>query len=95
MSRYAQALAVYSHLPAQSNLHHPSEIILGHSLAYVFFEHTYGNMYRHVQSSQGLSEDEALKLFYQMVSVVAHCHNNGVVLRRLKLKNFAFKNEER
>ncbi|XP_060735799.1 tribbles homolog 2-like [Tachysurus vachellii] len=95
ISRYVQALAVYFHLPVQPHLHHPSEIILGHSMAYIFFEHTFGNMYRHVQSSQGLCEDEALRLFHQIVSVVAHCHNNGVVLPRLKLKNFAFKNKER
>ncbi|KAK3538316.1 hypothetical protein QTP70_035239 [Hemibagrus guttatus] len=95
ITRYAQALAVYTHLPAHPHLHHSSEIILGHSIAYIFFEHTFGNMYRHVQSSRGLCEDEALRLFHQIVSAVAHCHNNGVVLPRLKMKNFAFKNEER
>ncbi|XP_053366299.1 tribbles homolog 2-like [Clarias gariepinus] len=95
ISRYAQTLAVYSQLPVQPNLHHPSEIIFEHSTAYVFFEHAYGNMCRYVQTVGCLCEDEALRLFHQIVSVVAHCHHNGVILPRLKLKNFAFKNKEK
>ncbi|KAI5618924.1 tribbles-like 2, partial [Silurus asotus] len=95
ISRYSQSLAVYFHLPVHPNLHHPSEIILGHSTAYAFFEHMYGHLYRYVQFSKALCEDEALSLFHQVVSVVAHCHNNGVVLHSLNLKNFFFKNAER
>uniref|UniRef100_A0A8C5L831 Tribbles homolog 2 n=1 Tax=Jaculus jaculus TaxID=51337 RepID=A0A8C5L831_JACJA len=35
------------------------------------------------------------RLFYQIASAVAHCHDGGLVLRDLKLRKFIFKDEER
>ncbi|XP_066524286.1 tribbles homolog 2-like isoform X2 [Hoplias malabaricus] len=64
-------------------------------MVYVFFGQSYGNMHTYVRTCKGLDEGEASQLFYQMVSTVAHCHSNDVVLRDLKLRKFVFKNQER
>uniref|UniRef100_A0A8C6SDJ0 Tribbles homolog 2 n=1 Tax=Neogobius melanostomus TaxID=47308 RepID=A0A8C6SDJ0_9GOBI len=52
-------------------------------------------MHSFVRTCKKLREDEAARLFHQIVSAVAHCHDNGLVLRDLKLRKFVFKNEER
>ena len=44
---------------------------------------------------RGYWEEEAARLFYQIASAVAHCHDGGLVLRDLKLRKFIFKDEER
>ncbi|KAL7862216.1 hypothetical protein SRHO_G00136570 [Serrasalmus rhombeus] len=96
ISRYLRSVAVYHHLPVHPNLSQLTETVVGETMAYVFFDlASYGNMHTYVQTSRSLDEDEASRLFHQMVSVVAHCHNNDVVLRDLKLRKFLFKNPER
>uniref|UniRef100_A0A3B3ZDE1 Tribbles homolog 2 n=1 Tax=Periophthalmus magnuspinnatus TaxID=409849 RepID=A0A3B3ZDE1_9GOBI len=52
-------------------------------------------MHSFVRTCKKLPEEEAARLFRQIVSAVAHCHDNGLVLRDLKLRKFVFKNEER
>ncbi|XP_017542437.1 tribbles homolog 2-like [Pygocentrus nattereri] len=96
ISRYLRSVAIYHHLPVHPNLSQLTETVVGETMAYVFFDlASYGNMHTYVQTSRSLDEDEASRLFHQMVSVVAHCHNNDVVLRDLKLRKFLFKNPER
>lgn len=72
-----------------------SEIILGETKAYVIFEKHYGDLHSYVRQRKRLKEDEACRLFQQIVSAVEHCHTNGIVLRDLKLRKFVFKNPER
>ncbi|CDQ99015.1 unnamed protein product [Oncorhynchus mykiss] len=52
-------------------------------------------MHSFVRTCKKLREDEAARLFRQIASAVAHCHDNGVVLRDLKLRKFVFRNEDR
>ncbi|KAI1895907.1 hypothetical protein AGOR_G00111590 [Albula goreensis] len=52
-------------------------------------------MHSFVRSCKKLQEDEAARLFHQMASAVAHCHDNGLVLRDIKLRKFVFKNADR
>ncbi|XP_054854254.1 tribbles homolog 2 isoform X2 [Eublepharis macularius] len=52
-------------------------------------------MHSFVRTCKKLKEEEAAKLFYQIASAVAHCHESGLVLRDLKLRKFIFKDEER
>ncbi|XP_003215466.1 tribbles homolog 2 [Anolis carolinensis] len=92
---YQELLAPCFCLPPQDNINQITEIILGETKAYVFFERSYGDMHSFVRTCKKLKEEEAAKLFYQIASAVAHCHDGGLVLRDLKLRKFIFKDEER
>jgi tribbles-like protein len=52
-------------------------------------------LHSYVRSKKRLRESQAVALFEQIVSAAAHCHENGVVLRDLKLRKFVFKDPER
>ncbi|XP_072546306.1 tribbles homolog 2-like [Salminus brasiliensis] len=95
ISRYLQSVAVYLYLPDHPNLTQITDIVVEDMMAYVFFGQSYGYLHTYVQTSRSLDEDEASALFHQMVSAVAHCHSNDVLLRDLKLRRFVFKNQER
>uniref|UniRef100_A0ACB8GF56 Tribbles 2 n=1 Tax=Sphaerodactylus townsendi TaxID=933632 RepID=A0ACB8GF56_9SAUR len=92
---YQDLLAPCFCLPFHDNINQITEIILGETKAYVFFERSYGDMHSFVRTCKKLKEEEAAKLFYQIASAVAHCHDGGLVLRDLKLRKFIFKDEER
>lgn len=95
VGRYQESLAAYFTLGQHQHINQILEILLGETQAYVFFERSYGDMHSFVRNCKKLREDEAARLFYQIVSAVAHCHDNGLVLRDLKLRKFVFKNEDR
>ncbi|XP_074051195.1 tribbles homolog 2 [Macrotis lagotis] len=95
VSCYQESLAPCFCLPAHNNINQITEILLGETKAYVFFERSYGDMHSFVRTCKKLKEEEAAKLFYQIASAVAHCHDGGLVLRDLKLRKFIFKDEER
>ncbi len=42
-----------------------------------------------------LKESEAKSLFYQIVQVVQECHENGIIVRDIKLKKFVFADAEK
>ncbi|KAI4905450.1 hypothetical protein NFI96_028080 [Prochilodus magdalenae] len=90
-----KSVAVYHHLPVHPNLSQLTDIVIGERVAYAFFHQSYSDMHTYVQTSRRLEEEEASRLFHQMASAVAHCHNNNVVLLDLKLRTFVFKNQER
>nr|KAF6430437.1 tribbles pseudokinase 2 [Molossus molossus] len=94
ISCYQESLAPCFCLSAHSNINQITEIILGETKAYVFFERSYGDMHSFVRTCKKLREEEAARLFYQIASAVAHCHDGGLVLRDLKLRKFIFKDEE-
>uniref|UniRef100_A0A2K5DR95 Tribbles homolog 2 n=1 Tax=Aotus nancymaae TaxID=37293 RepID=A0A2K5DR95_AOTNA len=95
ISCYQESLAPCFCLSAHSNINQITEILLGETKAYVFFERSYGDMHSFVRTCKKLREEEAARLFYQIASAVAHCHDGGLVLRDLKLRKFIFKDEER
>ncbi|XP_043919882.1 tribbles homolog 2 isoform X1 [Protopterus annectens] len=95
VGRYRELLAPHFCLSPQDNINQITEILLGETNAYVFFERSHGDMHSFVRTCKKLKEEEAARLFYQIVSAVAHCHNHGLVLRDLKLRKFVFKDEER
>ncbi|XP_051501452.1 tribbles homolog 2 [Myxocyprinus asiaticus] len=95
ISRYQESLAAYFVLGTHDHINQIVEILLGDKRAYVFFESSHGDMHSFVRTCKKLREEEAARLFHQIASVVAHCHDNGLVLRDLKLRKFVFKNEDR
>lgn len=95
IGRYQESLVAYFALGQHQHINQILEILLGETRAYVFFERSYGDMHSFVRTCKKLREEEAARLFYQIASAVAHCHDNGLVLRDLKLRKFVFRNEER
>ncbi|KAL4218211.1 Tribbles 1 [Mactra antiquata] len=94
-NKYRESLSAYWQVDAHENISSISEIILGETKAYVFFDNHYGDLHSYVRQKKRLKEDEARRLFRQIVAAVKHCHDCGVILRDLKLRKFVFKNKER
>lgn len=59
---------------------------------YIFFQ---GDLHSYVRVRKRLREPEAKRLFRQMCEVVKSCHEQGIVLRDLKLRKFVFADAER
>lgn len=95
IGRYQESLAAYLALGPHPHINQIVEVLLGETRAYAFFERSHGDMHSFVRTCRKLREDEAARLFRQIASAVAHCHDNGLVLRDLKLRKFVFKNEDR
>ncbi|XP_028858850.1 tribbles homolog 2 [Denticeps clupeoides] len=95
ISRYQESLAAHFALGVHQNINQIVEILLGDTRAYAFFERSHGDMHSFVRTCKKLQEDEAARLFYQIASAVAHCHDHGLVLRDLKLRKFVFKDEDK
>ena len=80
-----------------------SEIILDHDSStgdkndavYVMFDSYYGDLHTYMKEKKRLSEPEARHVFRQCVKAVQQCHENGIIVRDIKLKKFIFTNPER
>lgn len=95
IKHYQDKIRPYIQLPSHRNITGIVEVVLGESKAYVFFEKDFGDMHSYVRSRKRLREEEAARLFKQIVSAVAHCHQSAIVLGDLKLRKFVFSTEER
>ncbi|XP_030409675.1 tribbles homolog 1 [Gopherus evgoodei] len=95
LKHYQDKIRLYIQLPSHKNITGVVEVILGDTKAYVFLEKDFGDMHSYVRSCKRLREEEAAKLFKQIVSAVAHCHQSAIVLGDLKLRKFVFSTEER
>lgn len=95
IKRYRESLSAYWQVDSHSNVATVTEIILGESKAYVFLDQNYGDLHSYVRQKKRLKEEEACRLFKQIVSAVNHCHQNGIVLRDLKLRKFVFSDAEK
>ncbi|XP_075995424.1 tribbles homolog 1 [Genypterus blacodes] len=95
MGVYQEKIRAYGVLPAHKNVAGITEIILGERKAYVFLDKDFGDMHTLVKSRRRLDEEQASKLFRQVVLAVAHCHQAGIVLGDLKLRKFVFADEKR
>ncbi|KAM6457788.1 tribbles homolog 1 [Liasis olivaceus] len=95
LKHYQDKIRPYIQLPSHRNITGIVEVILGETKAYVFFDKDFGDMHSYVRSCKRLPEQEAARLFKQIVSAVAHCHQSAIVLGDLKLRKFVFSNEER
>ncbi|XP_011310143.1 tribbles homolog 2 [Fopius arisanus] len=62
---------------------------------YLLLEGHHGDLHAYVRARRRLREPEARRLFRQAAKAVAKCHENGVILRDLKLRKFVFADEAR
>ena len=95
LNEYQEALAPYFRLGSHSGVVQLQEVIVGATCVYAFFTCHYGDLHSHIRAARRLKDTDAAHLFMQIASVVAHCHESGVVLRDLKLRKFVFKDEEK
>lgn len=94
-AKYGEVLAPYWAVGSHPNISSIEEILIDDSNAYVIFQRQYEDLHSYIRRHRRLRESEAQELFNQIVSVVSHCHENGVVIRDLKLRKFGFKDAER
>lgn len=78
--------------PHVNSLH---EVLLGDKLMYLMFPPSHGDLHSHVRHRKRLREPEARRLFRQMAETVRSCHEQGIVLRDLKLRKFVFADPQR
>lgn len=71
------------------------EVLLGDKFTYLVFPLTHGDLHSHVRHRRRLREPEARRLFRQMAESVRACHDQGIVLRDLKLRKFVFADSQR
>jgi len=95
LSQYQGLVSLYSSVtphPSILPIHH---VLLGASSAYLLLPKHHGDLHSYVRSVKRLGEAEAKRLFGQIVGIVEHCHEHGVVLRDIKLRKFVFKDANR
>ncbi|KAJ8917435.1 hypothetical protein NQ315_005482 [Exocentrus adspersus] len=78
--------------PRVSSLH---EVIARNRYLYLVFPKAHGDLHSYVRSRKRLRESEARRLFKQIAETVQVCHENGIVLRDLKLRKFVFSDAQR
>lgn len=94
-SKYRDTVTPYFLVGSHEHINEVVDIIFTKQYVYLVFERSYGDLHSYIRSKRRLKEDEACRLFKQIVEVVCHCHNTGVVIRDLKLRKFVFKDPER
>lgn len=63
--------------------------------AYVIFNQFYGDLHSYMKEKKRLDESEAKHIFRQCVDAVNDCHQNGIIVRDIKLKKFVFTDPEK
>uniref|UniRef100_A0A4D5R9F4 Tribbles-like protein 2 n=1 Tax=Scolopendra viridis TaxID=118503 RepID=A0A4D5R9F4_SCOVI len=90
-----QIFAAHYRLDSHDHINEIQEVLIGETKTYIFFPPSYGDLHSYMRTRRRLRESEAQRLFAQVAAAVAHCHENRVVLRDLKLRKFVFKDPER
>ena len=91
-------LKPYLELPEHANIVRPLEIVQRGENAetFVFFDFSPSlDLHGLLRQQKRLRESMAVVYFRQIVSAVAHCHENLVVVRDLKLQKFVFSGDDR
>lgn len=79
-------------MESSTNIYKFVEIITNSSDSYVYviFDEHYGDLHTYMKEKKRLDETEASRIFKQCVEVVDECHQNGIIVRDIKLKKFVF-----
>jgi tribbles-like protein len=91
-------LRPYLELPDHANIIRPVEVVHLDNAGgtFVFFDAAPRlDLHGLLRQKKRVSEPQAVVYFRQIVSAVAHCHGNFVVVRDLKLQKFVFCGDDR
>ncbi|XP_037051319.1 tribbles homolog 2-like [Bradysia coprophila] len=88
-------LTAHFRLDGNSYVNPLRKVIQGQNQTYLFFSPSEGDLHSYVRVRKRLREPEARRLFRQMCEVVKCCHEQGIVLRDLKLRKFVFADTEK
>lgn len=70
------------------------EVMESRTMIYLVTEYaSQGEIFDHLVANGRMREDEAARVFSQMVSAVEFCHRNGIVHRDLKAENVLLDHE--
>ncbi|XP_049775663.1 tribbles homolog 2 [Schistocerca cancellata] len=83
-------LAAHHRLDEHPHVNRTREVVLGPSFLYLVFPKAHGDLHSYVRTRKRLREHEARQLFLQIAETVRACHEEGIVLRDLKLRKFVF-----
>ncbi|XP_065200386.1 tribbles homolog 2-like [Planococcus citri] len=88
-------LSAHYLLDSHPHINKLHEVILGDKFLYLIFPPSHGDLHSYVRQRKRLKDTEAKKLFKQIVETVRACHEQGIVLRDLKLRKFVFADSQR
>lgn len=90
-----QTLSAHFRVDSHEHINEIVEVLVGEKQTYLIFDRSYGDLHSYVRTRRRLKESEAVRLFRQVAAAVQHCHENGIILRDLKLRKFVFKDPQR
>jgi tribbles-like protein len=88
-------LSAHYRVDAHPHINSLHEVLLGERFLYLVFPPAHGDLHSHVRLRKRLREPEARRLFKQIAETVRACHDQGIVLRDLKLRKFVFADPHR
>ncbi|CAF4871276.1 unnamed protein product [Pieris macdunnoughi] len=83
-------LQAHDRLDGHPHVNPIHEVLVGDKRVYLIFPRSHSDLHSYVRARKRLREHEARRLFRQMAETVAACHEQGIVLRDLKLRKFVF-----
>jgi serine/threonine protein kinase len=94
-STYMNKLEAYFLMSQSEYVYKYEHLLHKDQFVYVFYKPYFGDLHSYMKDKKKLDELEAKFIFKQCVQAVLDCHENGIILRDIKLKKFVFLNEER
>ncbi|KAJ9585144.1 hypothetical protein L9F63_003063 [Diploptera punctata] len=91
----SSVLSTHYRVDSHPHINSVHEVLLGERFLYLVFPPAHGDLHSHVRLRKRLREPEARRLFRQIVESVHACHDQGIVLRDLKLRKFVFADSHR
>ncbi|CAH2104980.1 unnamed protein product [Euphydryas editha] len=88
-------LQAHYRLDGHAHVNPIHEVLVGDKRVYLIFPKSHSDLHSYVRARKRLREHEARRLFRQMAETVAACHEQGIVLRDLKLRKFVFADPQR
>uniref|UniRef100_A0A182W8L9 Protein kinase domain-containing protein n=1 Tax=Anopheles minimus TaxID=112268 RepID=A0A182W8L9_9DIPT len=88
-------LTAHFRLDGHQHVNALHKVIQGNNQTYLLYSPSEGDLHSYVRVRKRLREPEARRLCRQMCEVVKSCHEQGIVLRDLKLRKFVFADRER